>query len=78
MDKQTTINGFIELKDVDIDPYKVIAYGKMPVPATLQTQEMYALSIWLDDVPAPIIITYTDEAERDAEFITVRTAIAGR
>jgi hypothetical protein len=66
---------FVELKDVTIDARSIVAYGKVTIPQTMQTLEMYALTIWLADVREPISATYTEEKERDEQFQLIKTTI---
>lgn len=73
---ETKIQKFIELKDVSFTPYAVIAYGKTVIPATMQTPDFPAISIWLRDLKEPLLITYSDAEERDAEFQIVRDAVS--
>jgi hypothetical protein len=72
---QTTIQPFVDLKDLSFNPYAVVAYGKGIIPQTMQTPEMPTLTVWLRDVPQPLIITYATEQERDAEFEAIKTAV---
>jgi hypothetical protein len=66
---------FVELKDVVVDARSVVAYGKVTIPQTLQTPEMYALTVWLADVREPITATYNDVKERDEQFALVKKVI---
>jgi len=66
---------FIELKDVTLDPRFVLAIGKMTIPQTLQTPEMYGISVWISDVREPIVITYEDEEERNAQLVLIKKGI---
>lgn len=63
---------FVELKDVAIDVRSVIAFGKLTIPATLQTPEAYALTVWLADVHEPITATYNDIKERDDQYALIK------
>lgn len=63
---------FVELKDVAIDVRSVIAFGKLTIPATLQTPEAFALSVWLADVNEPITATYSDLKERDEQYALIK------
>ena len=71
-----TIQGFVHLKDVSFTPYAVVAYSKSIIPQTIQTPQYPALTIWLKDVPQPIIAAYETEQERDAEFAMITQAVA--
>lgn len=66
---------FIQLKDVSFDPRAVLAYGKMTIPQTLQTPEMFGISIWISDIREAIVITYEDVEERDAQFVLIKKGI---
>jgi len=66
---------FVELKDVTIDARSIVAYGKVTIPQTMQTLEMYALTVWLADVREPISATYTEEKERDEQLQLIKTTI---
>jgi hypothetical protein len=66
---------FINLKDVSVKPCAIVAYGKMTLPETLQTPQFYAISLWLKDVKEPIVVTYVDVAERDAELDLIDEAL---
>lgn len=59
---------FIQLKDLSFSIPHLVAVGKMPIPATMQTPAYYAVSIWLKDLKEPLIITYATEDEREAEY----------
>jgi hypothetical protein len=63
---------FVELKDVAIDSRSVVAFGKITIPATLQTPEAFALTVWLADVREPITATYTDLKERDEQYELIK------
>jgi hypothetical protein len=63
---------FVELKDVAIDSRSVVAFGKITIPATLQTPEAFALTVWLADVREPITATYTDLKERDEQYALIK------
>lgn len=65
---------FVELKDVAVDARSVVAFGKLTLPATLQTPETYALSVWLADVREPITATYTEAKERDEQYNLIKKA----
>jgi hypothetical protein len=66
---------FVELKDVTIDARSIVAYGKVTIPQTMQTPEMYALTIWLADVREPITATYDVVKEREEQFQLIKTTI---
>jgi hypothetical protein len=66
---------FVELKDVTVDARSIVAYGKVTIPQTMQTPEMYALTIWLADVPEPITATYAEVKERDEQLHLIKTTI---
>ena len=68
--------GFVHLKDLSFTPYSVIAYSKTVIPQTMQTPQYPALTVWLRDVPQPVLIGYNTEEERDAEFVIITQAIA--
>lgn len=63
---------FVELKDVAVDTRAIVAFGKLIIPATLQTPEAYALTVWLADVPEPITATYSELKERDEQYELVK------
>jgi hypothetical protein len=63
---------FVELKDVAIDSRSVVAFGKITIPATLQTPEAFALTVWLADVREPITATYNDLKERDEQYALIK------
>jgi hypothetical protein len=63
---------FVELKDVAVDIRSIVAFGKITIPATLQTPEAYALTVWLADVPEPITATYGEIKERDEQYDLVK------
>lgn len=65
---------FVELKDVSVDIRSIIAFGKLTIPATLQTPEAYALTVWLADVPEPITATYGEAKERNDQYDLVKKA----
>lgn len=65
---------FVELKDVAVDTRSIIAFGKLIIPATLQTPEAFALTIWLVDVAEPITATYGEAKERDEQYELVKKA----
>lgn len=65
---------FVELKDVAVDSRSVVAFGKLTIPATLQTPEAFALTVWLADVREPITATYTELKERDEQYDLVKKA----
>jgi len=65
---------FVELKDVAIDSRSVVAFGKITIPATLQTPEAFALTVWLADVREPITATYTVLKERDDQYDLIKKA----
>ncbi len=65
---------FVELKDVAVDIRSVVAFGKLTIPATLQTPEAFALTVWLADVREPITATYTEVKERDDQYDLVKKA----
>lgn len=66
---------FVELKDVSFDPRFVLAYGKMTIPQTMQTPEMYGITVWVADIREPIVITYEDEEERNTQVGLIKTAV---
>lgn len=66
---------FVELKDVSLDPRFILAYGKMTIPQTMQTPEMYGITVWMADVREPIVITYEDEKERSEQLVLIKTAV---
>jgi hypothetical protein len=66
---------FIELKDVSIDPRFVLAFGKMTIPQTMQTPEMYGITIWVSDIKDAIVITYEELEERDSQLAIIKKAI---
>lgn len=70
----------VQLKDVSLQVASIIAWGKMPIPATMQTPEYFGLTIWVDGAQEPIIVTYATEEERDKEYDTIGFAVveAGR
>jgi hypothetical protein len=63
---------FVELKDVAIDSRSVVAFGKITIPATLQTPEAFALTVWLADVREPITATYNELKERDDQYALIK------
>ena len=65
---------FVELKDVAIDSRSVVAFGKITIPATLQTPEAFALTVWLADVREPITATYTELKERNDQYDLIKKA----
>jgi hypothetical protein len=65
---------FVELKDVAVDIRSIVAFGKLTIPATLQTPEAYALTVWLADVPEPITATYGEIKERDEQYELLKKA----
>jgi hypothetical protein len=65
---------FVELKDVAVDTRSIVAFGKLTIPATLQTPEAFALTVWLADVPEPITATYVDLKERDEQYALLKKA----
>ncbi len=65
----------IDLKDLIFDRFDMVAFGKMTIPQTMQTPEMYALSIYLRGFTQPLIVTYEDVKERDKEYDVIKTAI---
>jgi hypothetical protein len=65
---------FVELKDVAVDTRAIVAFGKLIIPATLQTPEAYALTVWLADVPEPITATYGELKERDEQYDLIKKA----
>lgn len=65
---------FVELKDVAVDSRSVVAFGKLTIPATLQTPEAFALTVWLADVREPITATYTELKERDDQYDLIKKA----
>ncbi len=66
---------FVDLKDVSLSPYAVVAYGKLTVPATMQSPAYPAITLWLRDVREPIMITYISEEQRDEDIQKLRAAI---
>lgn len=69
------MNEFLELKDVSIDPYCVVAYNRYTIPGTLQTPEMPAITIWLASVHEPIVATYVNEDERNKDYESLKEAV---
>jgi hypothetical protein len=67
---------FVELKDVTVDARSIVAFGKVTIPQTMQTPEVYGLTIWLADVPEPITATYVDLKERDEQLQLVKKTIS--
>lgn len=65
---------FVELKDVSVDIRSIVAFGKITIPATLQTPEAYALTVWLADVREPITATYNEQKERDEQYDLIKKA----
>jgi len=63
---------FVELKDVAVEVRSIIAFGKVTIPATLQTPEAYALTVWLSDVSDPITATYNDIKERNEQYDLIK------
>ena len=63
---------FVELKDVSVDVRCIVAFGKLTLPATLQTPEAYALTVWLADVREPITATYNEIKERDEQYDLIK------
>lgn len=64
----------VNIKDVTFKLSHLIAYGTMTVPGTLQTPEMYAISLWIKDIAEPIIVTYETIDERNTHISTIETA----
>ena len=58
----------VALKDLTVDTVVVVAVGRFIIPATLQTEKMYGLSIYATNVQEPLVITYDTEDERNAEY----------
>lgn len=67
---------FIKLKDVSIRLDAVTAYGKVTIPQTLQTQELYSIYIWLNGTETPLVATYESVDERDSDYETISHAIS--
>jgi hypothetical protein len=65
---------FVELKDVAVDTRSIVAFGKLTIPATLQTPEAFALTVWLADVREPITATYVEVTERDEQYALLKKA----
>jgi len=65
---------FVELKDVAVDIRSIVAFGKITIPATLQTPEAYALTVWLADGREPITATYNESKERDEQYELIKKA----
>ena len=66
---------FVALKDISIDPYAIVAFARLTIPANLQTPEFYAIQVWLRDVKEPVAVTYEDIAERDADLELVKDSV---
>lgn len=77
-DNPTTIEEFVELQELDVDPYAVLAFGVGALPKTLHTPETPVLSIWLRGVQAPLIATYVSIEERDEDLVKLREAVRKR
>lgn len=67
---------FIELKDVSFAPTDLVAYGKITIPPTMQTPQMYALSIYLRGFNQPLIVTYEELEARDEEYGIIKQAVS--
>lgn len=59
---------FITLEDIAVERTQLIAVGRFTIPATLQTNEIYAVSLYIKDVREPATITYTSKEERDGVY----------
>lgn len=66
---------FVDIKDVNFRVDNMVAFGTMTIPATMQTPEFYAISVWLREVKEPIVVTYATEDERDMYIETIKDAI---
>jgi hypothetical protein len=71
----TIIKPFIKLKDFSCSPYALVAYGRVPIPATMQTPPYYAISLFLKDVHEPVLITYETQEERDTDYAIVEKSV---
>lgn len=58
----------IYLEDIAVERACLVAVGRFTIPATLQTNEMYAISLYLKDVREPVGITYKTKEERDEVY----------
>lgn len=66
---------FVDIKDITFRVDDVVAFGTMTIPATMQTPELYAISIWLRGVKEPIGVSYATEDERDMYIDSIKDAI---
>ena len=69
------LDPLVELKDVTIKAHVIDAFGKGTLPKTMQTDEMYTLSIWMRNHEQPIVITYLTRVERDEELEIIMRAM---
>lgn len=65
----------LELKDISLDPYCVVAYNRYTISGTLQTPEIPAITVWLSGIHEPIIATYASEDERNKDYESLKEAV---
>lgn len=58
----------IAIKNLSIRQDRIVAYGLLTLPATIQTKAYPAISIWIMDGAEPIIVTYDTVEERDTDL----------
>jgi len=66
---------FVSITDFTFDDEYLVAFGKATIQGTRAIDDMYSLNIWLNEHPEVVVITYTDEKDRDADLKIIQDAV---